>query len=1568
MAVKIGQTIDEYLIVEKIGSGGNGVVYKAKRDDEIVAIKFPLSNEVACDNQLVEKFKNEISAIMRLEHPYIAKPINAGLYKISEEQMIPYLVMEYVEGIPLSHITNMPMRSAVILMSKVADCMSYAHKKRVIHKDLKPSNIIVDHDGNPKILDFGLAKLTDQFSANSKSFEGSPNYAAPEQFSNKNCDERTDIWTIGVMLFELLTSRLPFLVENWEELSDSRVQIFAVQEKVLKDKLQKPSKINIDVDNILDEVCMKAMAKDPKDRYQTVDEVTARLNEWGRENRDELFKKAQKLFLSSKFMPGKIQQNLVQKTLNQIEVALSYDFATPKIKELITKCFQILHSPNIFVMEMSFPKKLTFSEWGELQQDIDKIMMIEHSLIIPIKNIVLGIGKNEQVPHQILLIYEKSKGINVLEEKGNISITELMQHIITVITYAENLGLRPALPSLNQIFMNPIKILGMKWLWEKNKKGINACDLMALVYHLIAKTPFDPDMPNWQKIPEIFRTELEETFNSNKIKTPQQLLDALQKKLQAINILEKGVLDRPFLFPQGKYLINKPLVIKKKGRLELEGKTTFVFAKDTGIYCLGQLNIEGEWNSDAQEGSVVLKAESSRDGWQGIQVLSTSQNEHLHIIKGCNIEGAKGLLEEKSLLSGGAIHIQGGNFLISKCRFNDNKVDGCGGVIHLSSKSEENTTLEIKECLFISNKASLYGGAISNYSSGKIKITNCNFEKNRSLEEGGALYIKGIDRNRIQKTSITQSNFLENRSKMSGGAIFCGFFAQLVVKNSHYSDNISEDGGGAIAATGRDNFTEINIEKTKFVENRSENRGGAIFAKKNIKLILTDTRFDGNSSIRDSAGALAIDGKGSKNLSTAELTRVTFVENRCRIDGGAINANVHSKIDCIDCRFEGNYTETNSGGAVVIVGSDGEYFSEGSFKNTVFIRNRSKQDGGAVNANLYTKTFFDSCRFKSNSCEDSGGAVEIVGEEGDKFSEAIFKEVMFLNNRCKITGGAINAVDYTRLHFESCQFENNRSDEDAGALCSRGCDEGKYSEITFFKTQFIENKSRYSAGAIHLDVLTRSKFEECLFNSNNAENKNAGAILVSGQRAKNCTEISCEKVHFIENSCNGDGGAINLGFYTLCILNDIRLERNVSGNSGGAIGLVGKDENGSTRMTLKNGVFSENSCKIDGGAIAAGSHTQMVISDCNFRSNSADANCGAIGIIGKADSKLSKAKFERVSFIENYCKGDGGAIAAGVHSRLIFASCNFEGNSADGSCGAIGIAGKDNKNLSDATFKDVEFLENHANIDGGAMVVGKFSRIKCSGVSFIKNYAETKTGGAILVLGGHPLFPTTCNFKNVKFIKNYCAIDGGAINANIYSYTMFEDTLFEENYAKEKNGGAIVLLGKDSSCYTEASFHKVKFSKNYCGISGGAVNSNDFTRSLFKDCIFERNRALGKNGGAVLILGDNSQEPTDAKFSNVQFINNYSQGSGGAVNAHVYTITKFEDCYLRRNVADENGGGIFIRGLRRVPNKSYITGCHFIGNVADNIGPDVALHAVKGVTEISLIEENTIEMDETQES
>ena len=228
---------------------------------------------------------------------------------------------------------------------------------------------------------------------------------------------------------------------------------------------------------------------------------------------------------------------------------------------------------------------------------------------------------------------------------------------------------------------------------------------------------------------------------------------------------------------------------------------------------------------------------------------------------------------------------------------------------------------------------------------------------------------------------------------------------------------------------------------------------------------------------------VAIDGKNGVFPSKASIRRSTFSENRCRIDGGAVNANVNSDTFFEDCRFENNSAEDNSGGAVVILGESAENFSVCKFQQCYFHRNRCRMDGGAVNANVYTRTSFEDCRFKNNSAEDSGGAFEVVGEEGDKASEANFQQVVFNGNRCRINGGAVNAVDATCTVFEKCQFEHNRCDEDGGAVQIKGTDLGKYSEATFRNNTFDGNRSKQSGGALNIGVLVRAKCEGCDFQS-----------------------------------------------------------------------------------------------------------------------------------------------------------------------------------------------------------------------------------------------------------------------------------------------------------------------------------------------------------------------------------------------------------------------------------------------------------------------------------------------------
>ncbi|NUM33784.1 MAG: protein kinase [Candidatus Brocadiae bacterium] len=1563
MTIKVGQIIDGYRILSELGRGGNGIVYKAQSldDQKVLALKTPLKERIKKDPRLASNFLRETSAIARLEHSNIAAYYKAGTYRFEEngEQIvIPYITMEFIEGTPFAELTKISLRKIVLLMQKVVEAVSYAHGKGVIHRDLKPTNIILDKENNPKVLDFGLAKMLDEITTSCGFFEGSPSFAAPEQFKGENCDERTDIWTLGSILYFLITGRPPFVPEHIQELNQMQ-QVFAIQEMVLNQKPAKPSRWNAQCDSYLDEICLKALSKEAKDRYQNADDMVSALGQWGKINRDKWAEKAQGAVKWSKLLPCFFKNSKINQAYKFLEKGLTFAPASPPIKEKLLELLQLQGITNVALVEIPIPDNMNPKDWEWMYSAIQTSLEIKESFLIPIKKIVLGVASKEDIPHQMIAIYEKPQGQTLQSQIGQITpeiALDLAHKLMEVISLYQKKGFPCSLPELSEIFISPIQIIPTGWPYRKEKQ-VNALNMASLLYYSLTGFPLQIDAPELQKLPEKFRDPISYVLaKDSSVKTAQEFLDALERNHEAHKILNSGVLDRPFEFPAGEYCLNNPLRIEKNGHLKLSGHTVFQISPNCSIQCYGQITAKGIWDEENSKGSICFLPASPKEGWGGIHFFS--DNPKSQFFEGCLFEEGRGFSSQGGTSSGGAIHIEAGKLVIKKSCFRENKADGDAGAIYACGLDIE---VELEEVIFADNKSERYGGAIVLNSEGKVTLSKCRLEDNRSKEDGGAIYAKGDSPAEIAEISMKDCVLAGNRSQINGGAVMLSFHSRLKGENNHWDTNVADDSGGAVFLIGKSELSELYISNCKFSSNRAQNKGGAIFARKDTLIECKSCRFDSNSSDRDSAGAIGLDGKASKLSISASFLDTVFNENRCRIDGGAIHANINTNCFFDDCRFDGNSTEEHRGGAIFIAGEK-ENYSCAKFTQCNFSRNRSKMDGGAINANLYSKISLEDCRLKNNNSDDSAGAISIVGEEGENQTEASFIKVIFLGNRCKSSGGAVNALDTTILNFDDCQFENNRCDEEAGAIHIRGAECKKYSEAKLRNCSFTENKSKQGSGAVHLNFFTRSKWEECRFKSNHAEGKHAGAIQLVGKEKEMATEATFAECSFLENLARMDGGAIHIGDYSLALIDKTRFENNKAENSGGSISLVGREAKYPTKMTLRQTHFTENHCGLDGGAIASGSHTRMILSDCRFINNSAESSCGAIGISGKIDEEASKAKFQHVTFIGNHCKNDGGAIAAGGHSQMIFEECRLENNYAEGSCGAIGIVGYDKKNRSDATFTKVAFMGNHCSVDGGAMVIGRFSRTKFEKCIFEGNQVEKKTGGAVLILGKDSSFATIADFQEVIFRKNQCYIDGGAINVNIYSQASFRNCLFEDNVAMKKNGGAIVLLGKDGNCPTKAIFHQVTFQRNQCNISGGAINANDYTRSHFTDCVFEENCAKNKNGGAVLVLGEDGKYPSDARFNSVVFRKNYCLGSGGAVNVNVFTISHFEECVFEKNMCEENGGGILIRGLRRVPNKATVKACHFVGNIAGKIGADVALNAVKGVTEQSLLSDNTIEI------
>ena len=261
----IGKTLGGYRIIEPIGQGGMATVFKAYQPsmDRYVAIKI-LASHFTVDETFVARFTREARTLARLEHPHILPVHDYG-----EQDGITYLVMRYCEAGTLkdliAHRQPLPSPEIVRILGQVARALDYAHSQGVIHRDIKPSNILIDPRGDVFLTDFGIAKLvaeTAQFTA-SGAIVGTPAYMAPEQGLGEPVDHRSDIYSLGVVLYELVTGQVPYEAET----------PLAVLLKHVNDPLPLPRQLKPDLPPAMERVILKAMAKSPADRYQSAQQM-----------------------------------------------------------------------------------------------------------------------------------------------------------------------------------------------------------------------------------------------------------------------------------------------------------------------------------------------------------------------------------------------------------------------------------------------------------------------------------------------------------------------------------------------------------------------------------------------------------------------------------------------------------------------------------------------------------------------------------------------------------------------------------------------------------------------------------------------------------------------------------------------------------------------------------------------------------------------------------------------------------------------------------------------------------------------------------------------------------------------------------------------------------------------------------------------------------------------------------------------------------------------------------------------------------------------------------------------
>ncbi|CAN5247284.1 hypothetical protein BH10CYA1_BH10CYA1_09510 [soil metagenome] len=272
---QLGAALSEhYDLLEEIGAGGNGIVYKARHRmlGYLVAVKMLRANKL--EQGILRRFNQEAKAISSLDHATIVKLKDFGITELGQ----PYMVLDYIPGITLSVYLesniSLPLKEFLKVFSQCCDGLQHAHDAGILHRDLKPTNIMITDDFKVRIVDFGIAKivdLADQAAGLTKTGEifGSPKYMSPEQASGKRVDHRSDIYSLGIVMFEALTGSVPFTGNNTIEVLTSQINAKAPSVVTL----------NPNVPAELDELVSKCLIKDPSERFQSMNDLRAALLE-----------------------------------------------------------------------------------------------------------------------------------------------------------------------------------------------------------------------------------------------------------------------------------------------------------------------------------------------------------------------------------------------------------------------------------------------------------------------------------------------------------------------------------------------------------------------------------------------------------------------------------------------------------------------------------------------------------------------------------------------------------------------------------------------------------------------------------------------------------------------------------------------------------------------------------------------------------------------------------------------------------------------------------------------------------------------------------------------------------------------------------------------------------------------------------------------------------------------------------------------------------------------------------------------------------------------------------------